>query len=99
VLYVIVGRDAPGSLATRRRVRAEHLARVRALADAGRIALAGPCPAIDSADPGDAGFTGSVIVSEFPSLEDARHWIAGDPYVTEGGFESHEVRPFIRVLP
>jgi len=99
VLYVITGKDAPGSLATRRRVRAEHLARVRALADAGRIVLAGPCPAVDSPDPGDAGYTGSVIVAEFPSLDEARDWMAGDPYVTEGVFESHDVRPFVRVLP
>ena len=99
MLYVITGKDAPGSLATRRRVRAEHLARVRALADAGRIVLAGPCPAVDSPDPGDAGYTGSVIVAEFPSLDEARDWMAGDPYVTEGVFESHDVRPFVRVLP
>jgi len=61
--------------------------------------LAGPCPATDSPDPGEAGFSGSVIVAEFPSLEEARAWIAADPYVTEGVFESHEVRPFIKVLP
>jgi hypothetical protein len=54
---------------------------------------------VDSADPGEAGFSGSVIVAEFPSLEEARAWIAADPYVTEGVFESHEVRPFVKVLP
>ena len=58
-----------------------------------------PAPPMDSPDPGEAGFTGSVIVAEFPSLEDARAWIAADPYVTEGVFESHEVRPFVKVLP
>ncbi len=99
MLYVILGSDAPGSLATRRRVRAEHLARVRARADAGRVVVAGPGPAVDSTDPGEAGFTGSVIVADFPSLEEARAWIAGDPYVTEGVFQSHEVRPFLKVLP
>lgn len=99
MLYVITGRDAPGSLAIRRRVRAEHLVRARELCDAGRVLLAGPCPSVDSADPGEAGFSGSVIVAEFPSLEEARAWIAADPYVTEGVFESHEVRPFVRVLP
>jgi uncharacterized protein YciI len=99
VLYVIIGRDAPGSLATRRRVRAEHLARIRTLSEAGRIVVAGPCPASDCADPGEAGFTGSVIVAEFPSLEEAQSWSSADPYVTEGVFESHEVRPFIKVLP
>jgi uncharacterized protein YciI len=67
--------------------------------DAGRIAIAGPCPAIDSADPGEAGFTGSAIIAEFPSLEAARAWVAGDPYVTEGVFASFEVRPFLKVLP
>jgi len=99
MLYVIIGRDAPGSLPIRRRVRAEHLARARELVDAGRIVIAGPCPAIDSADPGEAGFAGSVIIAEFPSLEAAREWVAADPYVTEGVFESHEVRPFVKVLP
>lgn len=99
MLYVILGHDAPGALETRRRVRARHLERISALSDAGRVALAGPCPAVDSADPGGAGFTGSLIVAEFESLEAARAWIAGDPYVTEGVFESFEVRPFVRVLP
>jgi len=99
MLYVITGRDAPGSLAIRRRVRAEHLVRIRELYDAGRVLLAGPCPSVDSADPGEAGFSGSIIVAGFPSLEDARAWIAADPYVTEGVFESHEVRPFVKVLP
>ncbi len=99
MLYVIIGRDAPGSLATRRRVRADHLVRIRALSDAGRVVVAGPCPAVDSSDPGDAGFTGSVVIAEFPSLEEARAWVAADPYVTEGVFASHEVRPFLKVLP
>ena len=97
--YVITGRDAPDSLPIRRRVRAAHLARARELSDAGRILLAGPCPAVDSVDPAEAGFSGSVIVAEFPSLEAARAWIAADPYVTERVFESYEVRPFIKVLP
>ncbi|HQR24046.1 MAG TPA: YciI family protein [Steroidobacteraceae bacterium] len=99
MLYVITGRDAPGSLATRRRARPAHLSRIRELSDAGRVVLAGPCPAVDSAEPGEAGFTGSVIVADFPSLDAARAWIAADPYVTDGVFESHEVCPFIKVLP
>lgn len=99
MLYVIVGRDAPGSLKIRRRVRSSHLERIRSLVDAGRIALAGPFPAIDAVDPGDDGFSGSLIVGEFESLEAAREWIAADPYVTEGVFESVEVRPFVKVLP
>jgi uncharacterized protein YciI len=99
VLYVIIGRDAPGSLATRRRVRTRHLDRIRELSAAGRVVLGGPCPATDSADPGEAGFKGSLIVADFPSLADAREWIAGDPYVTDGVFESYEVMPFVKVLP
>lgn len=99
MLYVITGRDVPGSLALRRRVREAHLARIRSLAAEGKVAIAGPCPAVDSADPGEAGFTGSVIIAEFDSLEAARDWVAADPYVTEGVFESHEVRPFLKVLP
>jgi len=99
VLYVITGRDAPDSLAARRRARPGHLSRIRELSDAGRVLLAGPCPAVDSAEPGEAGFTGSVIVADFPSLDAARAWIAADPYVTDGVFESHDVRPFIKVLP
>lgn len=99
MLYVILGRDAPGALEVRRRVRALHLERIRPIVEAGRLALAGPCPAVDSPEPGEAGFTGSVIVAEFESLEAAREWIEGDPYVTEGVFESYEVRPFVKVLP
>ena len=98
MLYVITGKDAPGALAIRKQVRPAHLARARQLLDEGRLILAGPCPAIDGPDPGPAGFTGSVIVAEFDSLEAARAWVAGDPYVTEGVFESYEVRPFIKVL-
>ena len=99
MLYVILGKDAPGALGTRKRVRARHLERIGELADAGRVALAGPCPIADSPQPGPEGFSGSVIVAEFESLAAARDWVAGDPYVTEGVFESFEVRPFIKVLP
>jgi uncharacterized protein len=97
--YVITGKDAPDALSIRKRVRPAHLERAKALADAGRMLVAGPCPAIDSPDPGPAGFSGSVIIAEFPSLQAAQDWIAQDPYVTEGVFESHEVRPFVKVLP
>jgi uncharacterized protein YciI len=99
MLYVILGHDAPGALEIRRRVRSRHLERIDALAKAGRVALAGPCPAVDSADPGSAGYSGSVIVAEFESLQAARDWIADDPYVIEGVFESHEVKPFVRIRP
>ena len=99
MLYVILGKDAPGALAIRRQVRAQHLERIGRLADAGRVAIAGPCPVDDAAEPGPAGFSGSVIIAEFDSLQAAHDWIADDPYVTEGVFESYEVRPFIKVLP
>jgi uncharacterized protein len=99
MLYVIIGRDAPGSLAIRRRVRAAHLVRIRALVETGRIALAGPLPAVDAMDPGDAGYSGSLIVGDFDSIDAAREWIAADPYVTENVFESFEVHPLVKVLP
>lgn len=99
MLYVILGKDAPGALEIRKRVRARHLERIGQLAAVGRVAIAGPCPVEDSPEPTPAGFTGSVIIAEFDSLDAARQWVAGDPYVTEGVFESWEVRPFIRVLP
>lgn len=99
MLYVIIGRDRPGSLPVRMRVRPAHLERVRALVDAGRLVVAGPFPAVDATDPGSAGFTGSLIVAEFGSLADAQAWAASDPYVTEGVFEHCDVRPFRQVLP
>jgi len=99
MLYAIIGRDGPDALAIRRRVRSQHLERVRRLAEAGRVALAGPMPAVDAPDPGDAGFDGSLIVADFESLDAALDWLRGDPYVTEGVFESYEVKPFVRVLP
>jgi uncharacterized protein YciI len=72
---------------------------MRVLLDEGRLVLAGPLPAVPAMDPGPAGFTGSLIVAEFDSLEAARHWAAEDPYVTGGVFASHDVRPFVQVLP
>src|SRR3954453_6495044 len=99
MLYVISGKDGPQGLERRKQVRAEHLARARALVAEGRMIVAGPCPAIDSPDPGPAGFSGSVIVAEFDSLEDPRSWIAADPHVTAGVFESWDVKPFLKVLP
>ena len=97
--YVIIGKDAPNALEIRKRVRPAHLARARQLVEEGRMLVAGPCPAIDSPDPGPAGYTGSVIIAEFESLQVARAWVAADPYVTDGVFESVEVRPFLKVLP
>lgn len=99
MLYAIVGDDAPGSLEKRLAARPAHLERLRALQDAGRLLLAGPCPAIDAPDPGPAGFSGSLIVAEFESLEAAQVWAAADPYVLAGVFARTTVRPFRQVLP
>jgi uncharacterized protein len=99
MLYAIIGKDVTDSLHIRQRVRAAHLERIRELSDAGRVVLAGPLPAIDAPDPGPAGFSGSLIVAEFESQEEARQWIDADPYVTERVFESVEVKPFLKVLP
>ncbi len=97
--YVILGRDVEGSLEKRRAARPAHLERLKALLQDGRLLVAGPMPAIDSPDPGPAGFSGSVIIAEFPSLKDARAWADSDPYVTEGVFASVEVSPYNKVLP
>lgn len=97
--YVIDARDAPGTLARRLEARPRHLERLLALRDAGRLLLAGPCPAIDAEDPGPAGFSGSLVVAEFASLDDARAWAEADPYREAGVYATVEVRPFRRVLP
>lgn len=99
MFYALIGEDAPGTLDTRMAVRAAHLDRLNALKDEGRLLLAGPCPAIDSPDPGPAGFSGSLIVAEFASLADAEAWMTADPYVTEGVFARTTVKPFKKVLP
>ena len=99
MLYAIITEDHPGSLAERTAARPAHLARIRELADAGRLMIAGPLPAIDDDNPGDAGFTGSLIVAEFPCLEDARGWAGADPYVAAGVWDSITVKPFRKVLP
>ena len=99
MLYAIVGRDVPNSLEQRLAVRPAHLERLQALQAQGRLLLAGPLPAIDSPDPGPAGFTGSLIVAEFASLEEARAWAEADPYAVHGVFAGVEVLPFKKVLP
>lgn len=99
MLYALMGEDTPNSLEKRLAARPGHLARLQALADAGRLLLAGPMPAIDSPDPGPAGFVGSLIVAEFASQAEAEAWMAEDPYVTDGVFARTTVRPFKRVLP
>jgi hypothetical protein len=99
MLYVILGEDVPNSLEKRLGVRPAHLDRLKALQAEGRLLLAGPFPAVDSPDPGPNGFTGSLIVAEFDSLEAAEAWAGADPYVTDGVFAQVTVKPFKKVLP
>jgi uncharacterized protein len=99
MLYAIVGQDVPDSLNKRLAARPAHLERLQALQQAGRLLLAGPFPAIDSNDPGAAGFTGSLIVAEFDSLADVQAWADADPYVAAGVYASVSVKPFKKVLP
>ena len=99
MLYAIRGTDVTNSLDKRKAARPAHLARLEQLRDAGRLILSGPFPAVDAADPGPAGFTGSLIVAEFDSLEDARAWAQADPYVAGGVYATVEVQPFRKVLP
>jgi uncharacterized protein YciI len=97
--YAICAEDVDDSLGRRRSVRTRHLERLQRLLEEGRLVLAGPHPAIDSEDPGPAGFTGSLIVAEFPSLEAAQAWAEADPYVAAGVYARVTVRPFKKVLP
>ena len=99
MLYAIVGEDVPNSLEQRLAARPAHLARLLELDAAGRMVLAGPCPAIDSPNPGPAGFSGSLIVAEFDSLAAAQAWADADPYVAAGVYARVTVRPFKQVLP
>ncbi len=99
MLYAIIAEDCTGSLEQRLAARPDHLARLQALQSDGRLILAGPCPAIDSPDPGPAGFSGSLIVAEFASLADAEAWAAVDPYVAAGVYEKVTVKPFKKVFP
>jgi uncharacterized protein YciI len=97
--YAIEGHDGADVLAARKGARPAHLARLEALRDAGRLMLAGACPAIDAEDPGPAGFSGSIVIAEFESLEQARSWAEADPYVAAGVYQRVDVRPFRPVLP
>lgn len=99
MLYAIIGQDVPGSLEKRMAVRPAHLARLQALQEEGRLLLAGPFPAVDASDPGPAGFTGSLIVAEFPSWQAAQEWAADDPYASAGIFRQISVQPFKKVFP
>ena len=97
--YAIFCEDAPDSLGGRRQNRPAHLARIEKLQQQGRLLLAGPHPAVDSEDPGDAGFSGSLIVAEFESLELATEWAQADPYLAAGVYARVQVKPFRKVFP
>ena len=97
--YAIISEDIPNSLERRMSVRPAHVDRLKTLADEGRLLIAGPHPAIDSEDPADAGFSGSLVVAEFASLEAATAWADADPYVEAGVYQSVKVKPFKKVLP
>jgi uncharacterized protein YciI len=97
--YAIIGEDNDQSLERRMQARPAHIARLKELLDQGRILTAGPFPAIDSEDPGPAGFTGSLIIAEFDSLEAATAWADADPYIQTGVYKRVTVKPFKKVLP
>jgi len=99
MLYAIIAQDVDNSLGKRKETRPAHLERLNALLDEGRLILAGPHPAIDCEDPGEAGFSGSLIVAEFESLEDAKAWADEDPYNHAGIYSSVTVKPFRKVFP
>ena len=99
MLYAIIGQDIENSLTKRATTRPRHLEYLRRLVDEGRVVFAGPHPAIDSPDPGPAGFTGSLVIAEFESLEAAREWAAGDPYSVQGVFAQVLVKPVVQTLP
>ncbi len=97
--YAIIGEDVEDSLELRRKHRPEHLRRLEALRDEGRLLLAGPFPAIDNPEPGAAGFSGSLIVAEFDSLRSAEQWSIDDPYARNKVYAHTTIKPFKKVLP
>jgi uncharacterized protein YciI len=97
--YAVISEDYEDTLDKRIAARPEHVARLKALCDEGRLLIAGPHPAVDSPDPGPAGFTGSLVVVDFPTLKDAKAWADEDPYITAGVYRNVTVKPFNRVLP
>ncbi|PCK07687.1 MAG: hypothetical protein COA42_13000 [Alteromonadaceae bacterium] len=99
MLYAIISQDVEHSLSLRLGARPDHLARLNELKEQGRLVLAGPHPAVDSDSPGEAGFTGSLVVAEFPSLERAKAWADDDPYMAVGVYANVTVKPFKKVLP
>jgi uncharacterized protein YciI len=99
VYYAILAEDREDSLEARLKTRPEHVERLRKLQYEGRLLMAGPHPAIDAEDPGPAGFSGSLIVAEFPDLDSAKRWADDDPYVKAGVYDRVTVKPFLKVLP
>ncbi|OUS23053.1 hypothetical protein A9R01_16930 ['Osedax' symbiont bacterium Rs2_46_30_T18] len=99
MLYAFICQDHPNSLQQRLQARPEHLARLQSLKEQGRLIIAGPHPAIDSEDPGQAGFSGSLIVADFENLATAEQWAAEDPYQKVGVYKKVSVKPFKKVLP
>ena len=97
--YAIISQDVKDSLPLRKSARPDHLARLHKLRDEGRLLVAGPFPSLDTNDPGDAGFSGSLVIAEFASLQHAQEWAEADPYVSAGVYESVDVRPYKPVLP
>jgi uncharacterized protein YciI len=97
--YLIYSEDVENSLSLRMSVRENHLARLHELQNQGRLLVAGPCPAIDSENPGDAGFTGSLIIAEFSDLASAQAWADQDPYIAAGVYQKVTVKPYKKVLP
>ena len=99
MFYAIISEDKPNTLEQRLAARPDHLARLESLRDEGRLLVAGPHPAIDSEDPGPAGFTGSLVIAEFASLKEAQHWADQDPYINAGVYQQVMVKPYKKVLP
>lgn len=99
MFYAIISEDVENSLELRTKVRPAHLERLQALKNEGRLLLAGPHPVIDSEEPGEAGFSGSLVVAEFPSLMEAKAWADADPYIEAGAYARVTVKPFKKVLP
>jgi len=99
MLYAIISNDTEDSLEKRMSVRPKHIERLNQLKSEGRLVIAGPHPAIDNNNPGEAGFTGSLVIAQFDSLEEARSWANDDPYMESGAYESVIVKPFKKVLP
>jgi uncharacterized protein YciI len=99
MFYAIIAEDKPNTLERRLTARPRHLERLKELQNEGRLILAGPHPAVDSEEPGDSGFSGSLVVAEFECLEDAQEWAETDPYVSAGVYGKVTVKPFKKVLP